>query len=133
MISRKTVETYCSEDISLIENYEEAVNSPLQYDCHHRNEISMCKSMDELKELGLYWNRPASELIFLESSEHISLHKKGKTSGFKGKTMSEETKKKLSESHKGKKFSNEHKRNLSKSLKRYTTWYVGEDGKRHWI
>lgn len=30
---------YCDGDISLIENYKEAVNSKEKWDCHHRLEI----------------------------------------------------------------------------------------------
>lgn len=30
---------YCCEDLSLIENYNEAVNSPEEYVIHHRLEI----------------------------------------------------------------------------------------------
>jgi hypothetical protein len=47
--------------------------------------------------MKLYFNRPASELIFLTKAEHTRLHSKGKK-------LSEETKRKLSEAHKGKKF-----------------------------
>jgi hypothetical protein len=31
--------------------------------------------IDELKALGMYYDRPAEELIFLRTSEHISLHR----------------------------------------------------------
>lgn len=68
MISESTVKKYCCEDISLIENYEEAVNSPEMYDCHHRLEIDeeneIVFSGNELIDLGYYYNRPAKELIF---------------------------------------------------------------------
>lgn len=67
---------YCCEDFSLIENYEKAINdNENMWVCHHRNEITMNLTPDELKKLGLYWNRPASELIFLTRSEHSKLHK----------------------------------------------------------
>ena len=57
---------YCCEDISLIENYEQALNDQTQvWDCHHRLEIELGLSAAELIKQGLYWNRPASELIFL--------------------------------------------------------------------
>lgn len=68
---------YCCEDISLIQNYEIAINSSDKYDCHHRLEIQDDKtvSVKELKEQGLYYKRPANELIFLKHSEHTLLHK----------------------------------------------------------
>ena len=95
----RKIKRYCSEDLSLIENYQEAVNSPEKWDCHHRLEIDLNKRAIELIELGLYWNRPASELIFLTHKEHCALH-----CGIihKGKIVLEETRKKLSESRKGK-------------------------------
>ena len=39
MISKANAEKYCAEDISLIENYKEAVSSKELYHCHHRLEI----------------------------------------------------------------------------------------------
>ena len=71
------IKQYCCEDISLIENYDQAINSFEKYDCHHRLEIQENKitSVKELKEQNLYFNRPASELIFLKHSEHTMLHK----------------------------------------------------------
>lgn len=74
---KNTKKYYCCEDISLIENYDKAINDLTEkYDCHHRLEIQGDKrfSVDDLKEMGLYFNRPASELIFLTRSEHRHLH-----------------------------------------------------------
>ena len=67
---------YCCEDLSLIENYNEAVNSPEEYVIHHRLEIQGDKllSRKELKEMNMYFNRPASELIFMTYSEHSRIH-----------------------------------------------------------
>ena len=94
MISFKCAKKFCKEDISLIENYCKAVADQNQtWDCHHRRELETSKK--ELLEIGEYYNRPASELIFLTKSEHTSLHKKGRH-------HNEETKRKMSESHKGK-------------------------------
>lgn len=89
---------YCCEDLSLIENYQEAVNSPEKWDCHHRLEIDLNKRAIELMELGLYWNRPASELVFMTHKDHCALH-----AGIihKGKIVLEESKRKMSESMKG--------------------------------
>ena len=92
-----------------IENYEKAKADNFKgWDCHHRLQTwtsdGKRRAVDitaaELIALGMYYNRPADELIFLPSSEHISLHKKGKTY-FKGKHHTEEAKKKISEAQKG--------------------------------
>lgn len=83
MIS-KEVKKYCREDISLIENYEEAVNSSEPYECHHRYELNdgMILTKNDLKNMGLYYKRPASELIFMKADEHQRMHHKGKLSYF---------------------------------------------------
>ena len=92
-----------------IENYEKAKAGNFKgWDCHHRLETHNSDgkrrdvdiSVEELISIGMYFDRPAYELIFLPSSEHISLHKKGKTY-FKGKHHTEEAKKKISEAQKG--------------------------------
>ena len=41
MINEAQAKKYCYEDISKIENYDEAVNSAVKWECHHRNEILM--------------------------------------------------------------------------------------------
>ena len=75
MISKKCLR-YCCEDLSLIENYEKAINDTTQtWHCHHCLETDSFLTRDELKKQDLYYNRPASELIFLTPSEHHSLHK----------------------------------------------------------
>ena len=77
MICIKTVKKYCSEDISKIENYEQAVNDKTQtWHCHHRAEILPCGRYKQavLKQFGLYWNRPADELIFMLDIEHQKMH-----------------------------------------------------------
>lgn len=93
MISEHSAYAYCIEDISLIENYEEAIIDTTQtWCCHHRLEIELNKSAVALKKLGLYYHRPASELIFLTKGEHSKLHMPNDVK----RPMSEETKKKLS-------------------------------------
>lgn len=148
MIS-KTIQRLCSEDISLIENYDKAISDETQiWDCHHRLEIDMNLSFKQLKEKNLYWERPASELIFLTPKEHRSLH-------HKDKNLTEETKHKISEAKKGKKFSEEHKKKISEKTRginhylyskhpseetkkkmsvahKGKHWHIGEDGKRHY-
>ena len=105
------IQRFCSEDISLIENYDKAISDKTQkWECHHKFEIDMNLSVKQLIEKNLYWKRPARELIFLTPKEHRLLHNKGKN-------LTEETKKKLSEAKKGKKFSEEHKKKISESCK----------------
>lgn len=97
MISNQYVHRYCCEDPSLIENYNEAVTDITQvWDLHHRLEIQGDKkvSIKELKTAGLYYHRPAIELIFLTHSEHLKLH----NHNYK---PSNETKSKISKSHIG--------------------------------
>lgn len=74
---------YCCEDICQIENYELAKKDNfIGWDIHHRlethNSDGIRRSVDitrkELMKLGVYYNRPASELIFMKSSEHCKLH-----------------------------------------------------------
>ena len=83
----------------------------------------------------MYYGRPASELIFLTISEHQILHTKGKQGYWKGKTgtnkgkkLSEETKKKMSESGKIKHLSEEHKKKIGETKKGKNIWTRG----RHW-
>ena len=108
--------SYCSEQLELIENYQQALAENFKGWCiHHRLEIKPDGTRVSAKELidkGLYYDRPASELIFLRFGEHSSLHHKGKhrsaetrqkmSEANKGKHHSAETRKKLSEAHKGK-------------------------------
>lgn len=79
MISEAQAKRYCKDDISLIENYEQAVNdNTRKWVVHHRVEILPCGvySPEVLKKFGLYWKRHASELIFMTASEHIKFHNK---------------------------------------------------------
>ena len=109
---------YCCEDISLIENYNEAMNSKDKYDCHHRLEThdengklrEHFLSVNDLVNLGKYYNRPATELVFLSTKEHRLLHKKGKH-------ISEEQKKRISETLKGHLVSDESRKKMSESYK----------------
>ena len=105
---------YC-KDYTKIENYEEALKSPLRYDLHHRLEISENKSKKDLIEENLYYDRPPEELVFLDHGEHSRLHnlnsseetrkkmsdaQKGDKNPMFGKHLSAETRKKMSEAHK---------------------------------
>lgn len=98
MISHsRDIKLYCCEDISNIENFEVAEKSKELYDCHHKKEIELNVSAKDLKKMGLYWNRPANELIFIKHTEHASIHSKGRSWG----KHTEEAKKKMSEKAKG--------------------------------
>ena len=94
MISKKNIRLFCSEDPSLIENYDKAIADTTQvWDCHHRGEILPCGrySKATLKKFGLYYGRPASELIFLTATEHTRMHQLGNKNCL-GKHLSHETK-----------------------------------------
>lgn len=91
-------------------------------------------SINELKAQDMYYNRPAKELIFMTRSDHQALHNK-KLIGHKhteeakqkmreaSLNMSAETRKKMSEALKGRKLSEEHKRHISESqMGRPGTW-----------
>ena len=126
---------FCKEP-EKIENYEKAKADNFKgWRCHHRLETHTSdgerRLVDitpaELQALGIYYGRPASELIFFTISEHQILHKKGKH-------RSEEIKNKLSEAHKGnknklgKKHSAESKKRMSEAHKGKNIWTRG----RHW-
>ena len=113
MINEYNAKNFCCEDLSLIENYELAIVDTTQtWDCHHRGEILPCGrfSIDDLKKFGLYYKRPAAELIFLTKAEHSSLHKRGVP-------LSEEHKKAVSEALKGVPKSEATKKAVSEALK----------------
>lgn len=116
MANYKYYKRYCS-DIENIENFEKAKADNFKWwQLHHRLEThtsdGIRREVDitaaELIALGMYYNRPASELVFMTTKEHRQLHMKGKQGYWKdkinpmyGKHHSEETKKKLSEAAKG--------------------------------
>lgn len=113
MICITTVKTFCKE-FSKIENYEMAMADTKTWECHHRLELDGITTLSkaELIGLGLYYDRPAQELIFLTKADHRRLHanwkknhffvEKGRKPWNYGVPMSEETKKKVSENRKGK-------------------------------
>ena len=153
MINEGSAKAYCSEAIDLIENYEEAIaDESSTWDLHHRRELTedgdFVYSRDELKKMNLYYDRPARELVFLRHGEHSVMHHKGnklsaehrakiaesmmgKNKGKKlsddtrkkmsdaKKGMSDDTRKKMSDAKKGKKLSAEHRKKLSESTTKY--------------
>lgn len=117
MISKNT-EKYCSEPIEWIENYQEAINDKTQvWCCHHRLEIDLHMTREQLKYLGLYYKVPANELIFLTKTEHRRLHFSGYRNPMYNRTLSEETKQKLREANIGKKKSEETKQKIREACK----------------
>ena len=91
MINKKYAKRFCSEDISLIENYQQAISDEERtWDIHHRRECDengrTLFTKKQLIEMNLYYNRPASELVFVTRSMHWKLHreiyeKRGKICG----------------------------------------------------
>ena len=95
MISETQAKKYCKDDISLIENYDLAINDKTRkWDCHHR--LGIDKSRKQLILCELYENRPFTELIFLPHEEHLSLHTTLDNNPFFGKHLSKEHKDKIS-------------------------------------
>lgn len=149
---KRCFEHYCN-DIANVENYETAKKDNFKgWHCHHRLETHNSDgerrlvdiSHKELIALGMYYSRPAEELIFLTAVEHRSLHHKGKKLSdehkrkigevHKGQHLSEETKAKLSEAFKGRHFSEEAKLKMAeakKGLYKGKHWKL-VDGKRVW-
>ena len=80
MIKKSNAKKYCREDISLIENYNEAIaDKEKKWEIHHRRECDengkTLFTHKQLIEMNLYFNRPANELIFVTRSMHWKLHK----------------------------------------------------------
>ena len=144
---------YC-KDYQDIENYEKAKKDNfIGWHCHHRLQTwtsdgerrAVNISAAELQALGMYYNRPPEELIFLTASEHHSLHDEGENNPMYGKHHSEEARKKMSDSWdydkhfttetrrkmreaaKGKPKSEEHKKKIGET-KKGNTYVRG----RHW-
>ena len=69
--------------------------------------------MQDLKDNGLYYDRPANELVFLTHGEHIHLHRINR---------SEKTREKMSKAMKGVPKSDEMKRKMSEAMKGNTNF-----------
>ena len=98
---RRNWDKFCSEPLDKIEHYEEALAEGFEGRCiHHRLEIQpdgTRVSAQELKDNGLYYGRPASELVFMRKREHHSLHNADEGNFWFGKSMPEEVKNKISQ------------------------------------
>lgn len=130
---------YREEEQHLIENYELAKADNFKgWVLHHRLEFDLegngVHTPESLNRLGMYYNRPYFELIYLTRSEHNRIHRfnkkasletknkqrearLGKSPWNKGISPSQETKDKISNTLKGRKLSQEHRYNVSKALK----------------
>lgn len=87
MIDEYRVKQYCCEDYTKIENYELAIADNTIWDCHHKLEMKdgiNVFTKNELLEQGLYYNRPANELIFITHTEHAKMHNIGKNNNMYG-------------------------------------------------
>ena len=131
---------YC-KDYEKIENYQKAKKDNFKgWHCHHRLETHNSDgerrlvdiTQKELIALGMYYHRPASELIFLTSREHNAFRRGRKRSDETRRRMSEagkgnknalgckrseETKNKIREANKGKKLSDETRRRIGAANK----------------
>lgn len=135
-----TQQQYCKDDISKIENYELAKADNFKgWHIHHRLELTLdgefAHTPEDLKRMGMYYNRPYFELIFLTKSEHQRIHaqnrsnsslnkmksslslRTGELNNFYGKHHSDDTKQKISKANRGRKRTNEFKE-LQSSLKK---------------
>lgn len=126
---------YCKDPIEKIPGYKEAMESDEVYVIHHILELTMdgdqANTVEDLIRMGMYYDRPYFELVFLPTREHSRLHNKGKNNfcfrtkdkeaarrkislsltghrGWnKGKTWSSETRAKMRKSHLGRQISPE--------------------------
>jgi hypothetical protein len=107
---------YC-DDYWNIENYDKAIaDTEHTWICHHRLEIDENGNevkASVLKEKGLLYHRPASELIFVTAKEHAAIHDfakkmkhdmKGKNNPMFGKHHSKKTKERMSDIMKDKNY-----------------------------
>lgn len=140
---RHNFRKYC-DNFENIENYEKAKADNFKgWHCHHRLETHTSDgerrtvdiSQAELIALGMYWHRPANELIFMTAKEH-NAYKKGKHhteeakkkigNANKTKCHTEDWNKKVGLSLKGKPKSEDHKKKISEIVR------INNTGK-HWF
>lgn len=69
---------FCCEPLDKIENYELAAQDNFEgWDLHHKLEIKdgYINTRDDMKLMGIYYSRPACELIYLRHNDHARLHR----------------------------------------------------------
>ena len=142
---RHNFKRYCKEPEN-IENYQKAKADNFKgWDCHHRLETHNSDgerrlvdiTVAELQALGMYYNRPPEELIFLRKGEHTALRKvsdstKKKLSDIgKGRPKPEEARRKMkgNKNALGHSVSDEARKRMSESHKGKDTWTKG----RLWV
>lgn len=121
--------SYCGDPVESIEGYERAMNEPGRFILHHRLE-DKGYTKQQLIRMHMYYNRPASELIFISQSEYMRLRMTGRKpseetrkkisrskKGKPGKPRSEKTRKTISEAKRGKPHSEETKKKISLAMK----------------
>lgn len=79
MFNEISAKRYCKDNPELIENYTMAKYDIWNtYVIHHRLELTLdgnfAHSVEELKQMGMYYDRPYYELIFMKNSDHLKLH-----------------------------------------------------------
>ena len=88
---------YCKDRIELVQNFHQAEADGFEGWCiHHRMETlpdGTTVYRDELKAKGLYWHRPAAELIFMKTADHMKLHNSHKHTKQHNKRLSQSVKK----------------------------------------
>ena len=87
MINEIQAKKYCSEDISLIENYNKAIaDKEKMWDIHHRRECDengkTLFTGKQLIEMDLYFKRQAKELIFVTRPTHLKIHREIREKGW---------------------------------------------------
>lgn len=112
MIAENKAKKYCCEDISRIENYDKAMTDMEQiWECHHRLEVGANGELiarGDLINHGLYYDRPADELIFLTKEQHTTLHNNNRR---------DDVQSKMSKSLSGRKLTDDVKLKISQALK----------------
>ena len=86
---------FCKDDYRKIPGYERALREPGKFDVHHILEITLdgqyAHNPKELKRVGMYYDRPYFELLWIPHGEHSALHHKanpriGEKNPFYGRT-----------------------------------------------
>ena len=127
------IKNFCKDPLNQIENWDKAITDDTQtWDCHHRLEIELGMTRQQLIDAGLYFDRPASELIMLTHTEHAALHSlyDGKAlkmnEAWRGHHHTDVARRKIAEAHRGRKMSEEAKRKVSEAQRGSHWWNDGK-------